>query len=445
MRLIPRRSATAVGLSTGLLLVVSAAMLASVLRKGETEFEWVYVRTARHLAAGVDIYDPIVAPFRAFTYPPFMAVPGLPFAAMPKTAARLAWYAANVLCLVVLWRGAWTLSGGRGSSSKKEHLIAGLGMACGLIYALANMDHQQTDLLVSAMLIGGVLALARGRDLAGAVLFGLAAGMKCTALLWMPFLLARGRWKAAIAVGAVAVAVNLIPDLIARPAAGGLWVVAWFGRFLTPMAGAGYYPGRWFAWILDNQSIAGAATRWTTTTWTWSATSGVEIVDRTRMPGARAIQLVVYAIEAGLLIAALAMVRRSGRAVQGASREAVEGGVVLMMMLLLSPMSSRPHFSTMFLPGLILAREAIGGDGGRRSRWAMACLAASIAASLAAAPMWGRGGGRLTMWMGTVMWSAAFLMIGCAGLLVGGKVAPAAAEATAPSRGRHLSRGHAIR
>ena len=445
MRLFPKRSATAVGLSTGLLLVISAVMLASVMRKGETEFEWVYLRTARHLVAGVDIYDPGTAPFRAFTYPPFMAALGLPLAAMPKTAARLAWYAANVACLVILWRGAWTLSGRRGAIGKNEHIIAGLGMACGLTSALANIDHQQTDLLVSAMLIGGVLALARGRDLTGAVLFGLAAGMKCTALLWIPFLLARGRWKPAIAVAAVAVAVNLIPDLIARPATGGLWAMTWFGRFLAPMAGAGYYPGRWFAWILDNQSIAGAATRWTTTTWAWSPTSGVEILNRARVPSARVIQLVAYGVEAGLLVAALALVRRSRwrLAGQGASREGLEGSVVLMMMLLLSPMSSRPHFSTMFLPGLILARAAL--EGGHRSRWAMAWLAASIAASLAAAPMWGRGEGRLTMWLGTIMWSAAFLMIGCAGLLVGGKAASTAEDATAIIRGRHLSRGHAMR
>ena len=435
---------TAAGLATVLLLGISAVMLLPVLRKGETEFEWVYLRTARHLAAGVDIYDPGTAPFRAFTYPPFMAALGLPFAAMPKTVARLAWYAANVACLVLLWRGAWTLSGGGGAGGRKEHVIAGLGLACGLIYALSNMDHQQTDLLVSAMLIGGVLALARGRDLTAAALFGVSAGMKCTALLWIPFLLVRGRWKAAVVVAAVAVGINLIPDLIARPAAGSPWMVAWFGRFLTPMAGAGYYPGRWFAWILDNQSIAGAATRWTTMTWTWSSLSGVEILDRSRVPGARLIQLVVYAVEAGLLFAALAIVRRP-QPVEGSktSREAVEGSIVLMMMLLLSPMSSRPHFSTMFLPGLILAREAIGG--GRRSRWAMVWLIASIAASLAAAPMWGRSAARLSMWMGMLTWSAAVLMIGCAGLLVGREV-DSIEKRTAPLfRGKHLSRGRAIR
>ena len=158
---------------------------------------------------------------------------------------------------------------------------------------------------------------------------------------------------------------NLVPDLIARPGAGGVWAVAWFGEFLTPMAGAGYYPGRWFAWILDNQSIAGAATRWTTTTWAWSSTSGVEMLDRARVPRARLIQLVVYAIEAGLLLASLAIVakRRPGRASEtsGPSREVLDGSVVLMLMLLLSPMSSRPHFSTMLLPGLCLARVALDG------------------------------------------------------------------------------------
>ena len=51
--------------------------------------------------------------------------------------ARTLWYLVNVGSLLVLWRGAWTLSGGGTSGAKSEHLIACLGLACGLPYAIA--------------------------------------------------------------------------------------------------------------------------------------------------------------------------------------------------------------------------------------------------------------------------------------------------------------------
>lgn len=409
-------SRSAVNSVTVILLIICAIQFISIVRKGETEFEWVYVRSARHLLAGHDVYNPPGAPFKAFTYPPFMAVLAVPYAYLPKPTERWLWYLTNVACFVVLWRAAWNLSGGENSGSRPEQWIAGLGFTCGLLYALSNLDHQQTDLVVSALLIVGGLKLVKGSDLLAATLFGLAAGMKCTALLWMPFLFVRGRWKATVLLLAVALGVNLIPDLIARSSSGGIWLVEWFGRYLKPMGSSGYYPGKWFAWILDNQSIAGAATRWSTTQWTWSKSAGIEIVDRTAIPSARIIQLLVYAIEFMLLASALWLVRKSRTRQSGdLNVQALEASIVMMLMLLFSPMSSRPHFSTMFLPGLCLARAAVNDHSKRQ--WAAIWLGLAIAASLFAAPIWGRSIARLSMWLGMLSWSAGFLLIGCWGLL----------------------------
>ena len=58
---------------------------------------------------------------------------------------------------------------------------------------------------------------------------------------------------------------------------------------------------------------------------------------------------------------------------------AAEFGIVLTLMLLLSPMSSKPHFCTLFLPGFCLARLAVN----RSSR--AAALAVGVAAVTALA------------------------------------------------------------
>jgi hypothetical protein len=78
-------------------------------------------------------------------------------------------------------------------------------------------------------------------------------------------------------------------------------------------------------------------------------------------------------------------------------------------MLLLSPMSSKPHFSTILLPGFCLARLA--AFAGRRAL--LGLLLASIASGLATAPVWGKSVGRFSMWCGMITWGALFLLAGC--------------------------------
>ena len=351
-----------------------AAMAVRIARVSGTEFEWVYVLSARNLVEGRGLYLLTVPPFRSYTYPPSMALLSIPFAYVPASLSRAAWYLVNVGCMIVVWQGAWRLSGGsqlQGNANRRErgeHLVACLGLACALPYLESGLSHQQTDLVISALLMCGCLSLTRSRFLWGATLFGLAAGMKCTPLLFAPYLAWRGRWRAAVWLVAVAVGVNLLPDLVSRPAGGGSWFFVWVDQFLRPMARPGYLPGRWYAWILDNQSLAGTLTRWATTTLAWQG-GGVEIIDRLNPPGAATLRSLIYSLELALLATAcFALGRKKGARWEPAgSGEPVASGaelsVVLLLMLLFSPMSSRPHFATILLPALCLAQE--GGPRGR--------------------------------------------------------------------------------
>ena len=409
-------------------LVGSVVMAVLVFRKKTTEFEWAYVLTARHLVDGRGIYGLDFPPFRSFTYPPFMALLSIPFAYMPKYAGRGAWYLVNLASLLVVWRGSWKLAGGGrlegpdpGRIDRREHLVAVFGLACALPYLQSGVAHQQTDLLITALLIAGCLALRRSRGFLAATSFGLAAGMKCTPLLWAPYLAWRGRWKAAAWLVAVAVGVNLLPNLVSVPKGGGWWALEWFERFLRPMGASTYLPGQWYAWILDNQSLAGTFTRLATTRFAWQA-DGLAILDRSSPLGAGMLRPLIYGVEAALLLVAWYALRRrrpipaclAGE--PGSTRDAIEYGMVLMLMLLFSPMSSRPHFATMLLPALCLARLAVYGKRVVLSR----LLHATIATSLLSLPFLGRSVGRLTMWGGVLTWGASFLLLGCLWVLLAG-------------------------
>ena len=394
---------------------VIGSLLTSVVifRKVMTEFEWVYVLSARNLLAGRGLYQLQVPPFRSFTYPPFMAALALPFTLLPPIVARASWFLVTLASVLVVWRGTWRLTGGGrlegAQAPRREHLVAVLGLACALPYIESGVAHQQTDGLIAALLIVGCLSLTRSRDALAAVCFGVAAGMKCTPLLWAPYLAWRGRWKAAVLLPIVAVGVNLLPDLVHSPEGGGWWLGAWFDQFLRPMGSSDYLPGRWFAWILDNQSLSGTIGRWATTRCAWQG-GGIEIAARAHPWSARTLRPLSRVVE-GLFLAIAWVALWRGRRQDGTEplREPLEFSAVLLLMLLLSPMSSRPHFATMLLPAVVL--RAAGRRRGRRILFVPLLVTAFLA--VLSLPYWGSSVGRLTMWCGVLTWGAVALLAGC--------------------------------
>jgi hypothetical protein len=401
------------------LFVVSFIVLGlGIVRKEATEFEWAYLLTSRHFWNGLGIYCHEFPPYRAYTYPPFMAALWLPFTFLPKAVERASWFLLNAACMVYLWRGCWKLAGGgrlEGNPAgidRREQLAGWLGLGVCVIYLLNNMDHQQTDVVIAAMLISGCLALRQSREMRAATWFGLAAGMKCTPLLWAPYLFWRGRARAALWVAALAVGVNFLPDLVQHPPRGGVWLAEWIDRYLRPMGQPDYFPGKWHAWILDNQALSGLANRWTLTRCRWSA-AGLAVVDIPSPVSVETFRWLLYAGE-GILLLTVFLAMRRGRPglpdqAPSPTHETLDYSSILLLMLLLSPMSSKPHFSTMLLPGFCLARRAV--HRGSRTLWVL--LSASIAAGLTTAPVWGKTVGRFSMWCGMITWGALFLLAGC--------------------------------
>jgi hypothetical protein len=91
-------------------------------------------------------------------------------------------------------------------------------------------------------------------------------------------------------------------------------------------------------------------------------------------------------------------------------RESIEYAVVLMLMLLLSPMSSKAHFGVLLLPGFLLARAAIASG----SRWLWGCVLVSVAlASASHKDLLGEQGYTFTLWYGTTTWETLLLLVGC--------------------------------
>jgi hypothetical protein len=382
-------------------LPVVAAVSIAFLWRDDSEWEAVYVVAANHLRQGVDIYTDGNA------YPPFGAFTALPASFLPRPLVRATWLGMSLLACVAMVRGAWHLAGGGALQGKSpgpvgEHVAAVLGCLCGAWYLQNCFAHQQNDLVIGTLLVIGCLALQRGRSLGAATCFGLAAALKCTALLWFPYLLWRGRHRAALWLIVVAVGVNLLPDLISSPPSGRLWLQEFATRYLLPLADPDHVAGTWASDIIYNQSIAGTAQRWL-------------VADRDQPVGPHLLRAVVLGVDGAVVLVTLLVCGAPFRNLQRAvpkriERETAEFAVVLTLMLLLSPMSSKAHFGVLIVPGFILARAAL--TSGSRFLWG--CLLPAFALSLLSNkdPL-GEDLYSLTLWYGTATWESLFLLVGC--------------------------------
>jgi hypothetical protein len=158
-----------------------------------------------------------------FTYNPAFAFVMLPSIAIPMWLLLAVWFAITVACtiwccrlcerlVVTTFQGEW--------SDRDRELLRLFGILISLKFIVAVFENQGFDLLVLPAVLIGILALAQGRDVLSGVSLASAAALKVTPLLFLPYLVFKGRFVAA-AVFAVALTLFcFLPDMFFHPQAG---------------------------------------------------------------------------------------------------------------------------------------------------------------------------------------------------------------------------------
>jgi Glycosyltransferase family 87 len=379
----------------------------------DSEWEVVNVRAAARLRGGEEVYNHR----EGFLYPPFAALIALPFTELSPLPMRAAWFAVNAIALILLVHFAWKIASGGGVSTRTEALAWWLGLACGLRYAIDCLAHQQTDVVIGALLIGGCYALVRDRPLLAATLIGLAAGCKATPVLFVVYFVWRGYWLAALWLLGVAVGVNLLPDLVHASPTGEPWLLRWLHLYALPSQG---HVGVWGCDPVYNQSLSGAFYRFFSSDYMWTSTE-LRVFDRRHPLDANALRTMVYGFEMSLtLVMAWVVGKPHWRSLRTAndaapSRRALECSVALLLALLVSPASSKPHFCTMLLPAFCLARLAVVEKRYMPGVFLLAAIGVSVPS---VKDLWGGNFSAVALWWGCVTWSAAALLVGSAWSLV---------------------------
>ena len=331
-----------------LLLIVAAALYYPRFVNRPQGMD-LYPRGAAALLRGEVLEDSVLG----FNYPPVFAFVMIPFALVRPWLRDLLWYLVLVgsTCLSFRLCEHLTLKTWPEPLPRKELLwLRVLTLALSIKLVLAVFENQAYDAVVFLCVLIGLDGLARGKDLRAAAGLAAAAALKVTPLLFFPYLLLRGRMKLFLLCVALYAGISLLPDVFFTPSKSSSgYFVTWVhdmvgGLFIKNPAI--YRPRQWDSANPLNESLRSLVTHLTTGS-SWSA-------------HASTILNVVYL---GYLSVMGALLIRSGKM---ARSFVLDGSVLLISMLMLSPMSSKSHFIVLMLPYMLLSAYVIKEE---RFRW----------------------------------------------------------------------------
>lgn len=355
MRPISTRSLLAPLLAAAIILVI--ALVAASTRKSK-ELP-VYVKGAERLIAGEQIYryEP-----KAFTYPPFFAVPFTLLVPFPEFAQRVLWWTANLGTLIAIVWLVWSLiEPTLPADRRKRWIFAGLLGLLSAKFVFSPLGHESHDLIVLLMVVLSARFACRKQQAAAGVFAGIAAACKATPLLLLPYFLWRRMPVASVAMVAAAAVATILPDVISSNPDGKLWVKSWQERFVAKVdiAESPDVEGAWARWNAMNQSLVGTAHRWFHPVKTEGKRINV-CMFRLSESALRNVTLAAQVLVL-LTIAFATWPRRdpAADAIHLQKQTLAHYGALVCGMLLLSPMSSPPHFCALLLPLAVLAGEVV--------------------------------------------------------------------------------------
>ena len=331
--------------SDWIVLIVTAAALYPMFGRS-SDMGPFYSAAARCVLNG----ESLLSCLPQYPYQAALAVFFIPLAYLPPVLQRLIWYVIFVGCLVIAVRLTEAIAERLYPGSTRGQNLFWLRtimlITCGKHF-LDVITYASHDPLSLALIMFGTWALFNGREAAGGAWLAVAAAIRASPLIYLPYLILKRRLVACIVFIAVLFGVSLIPDIIGALRGGYTGhLTEWLGQVVGPalMPGNSSKLVFWDIWNganLYNQSLRGVINRFATSpVFGLTPTMILIVVDG------------IFAVIVGVLL--LMSPRR---------REYVpiDTAVLLIAMLALSPMSSRYHY-IFVLPAVILATAATMTD-----------------------------------------------------------------------------------
>ena len=360
-----------------MLLFIATATVFSVLPllryfRGHTIFDYeLWYATGNHVLAGGEIYF-----FRAgkydFMYPPPCAL----FLA----GASLLGQGALIFSLVAINSAAWFYSaklsailakGDECTTDPWFYLIPSLLV---IVYIWSSYHLGQPNLVLFALMLGAFVALRTKKEIIAGVMIAVASAIKAFPVLAIVYLIYRGYWKAAASLG-----VTLAFLLLILPAPFRGFERTWrdlekwsAGMLKYSEVTVGQRPMRSYTW--KNQSLVGVTNRLLRHVDADAASAPHQsvYVDVANV-NFRVVNAIIIsvALALGILLIA-AMPQRSMRT---AESDAIEFGLLLLLMVMVTPLSFGYFYSWLMLPFAVITQRVLAGKSSALLWWSLPALA----------------------------------------------------------------------
>lgn len=331
--------------SDWIVLIVTAAALYPIFGRS-SDMGPFYSTAARCILRG----EALLSCLPQYPYQPVLAIFFIPLAFLPAVLQRLIWYVIFVGCLVIAVRLTEAIAERLYPGSTRGQNLFWLRtimlISCGKHF-LDVVTYASHDPLSLAVIMFATWALFNGREAAGGLWLAVAAAIRASPLIYLPYLILKRRLLACLVFIVALLAVSFIPDIIGALRGG---YTGYLTDWLRQVVGPALVPGTssklvfWDIWNganLYNQSLRGLINRFATApVFGLTPTMILIVVDG------------IFAAIVGVLL--LTSPRRK-------EYVAIDTAVLLIAMLALSPMTSRYHY-IFVLPAVILATAATMAD-----------------------------------------------------------------------------------
>jgi hypothetical protein len=336
----------------------------------------VYYAAGQSLISGrTDLYSPDFALGRVmdYRYPPLFLIALMPLWFLPYTLAAYAWYLLSVLeiigCVLIIVRVFPSFRGSR---------ILWVVVTLGVIqYFVMALHYGNAHLLAIFLLFASLYYVLQQKDLAAAALMALAITIKLTPVLLLPYFALKRRWTFVVSVCVFLVAFNIAPSIYFGFRGNSELLRSWYGHVVASQE---FHEDNGPI----NLSLKGQLRRYLSTVDYSQRVDGdvqyaainLASLSRQRVDGVWSV------IAAGLFAGVLFLVWRGGDRTQAGVQHgnldragffAYELSLMLCLMLLVGPLTSKIYFIALLWPVACLASFAVDRKA-REGRFAMTVL-----------------------------------------------------------------------
>ncbi len=180
----------------------------------------VFWQAGRNFATGSPLYHDYLPGARQFKYPPFAALLFQVLGVFPLRVAAVLFSMLNL----ALWAVAVHLTRDIVARTFPDRNPALLPLVLAVVFSaqffLDNFHHVQMNAVVFVLVLLGIQAYLRGKDVRSAAYLVAATAIKITPIFAVIWLMARGRPRARLAVPPLVLACFLVPLMVRGPATG---------------------------------------------------------------------------------------------------------------------------------------------------------------------------------------------------------------------------------